>query len=261
MKLPYANKELGQHFLRDPDVIHAICEDHKGNYDCVLEVGPGPGILTELISKYEKPYAVVEKDTRFKDYLTQHLDPKDLHFEDALGFDYLGFINNQWEQSDRVWLVSNLPYNISALLLIKFIQVPRLSCMTLMFQKEVGQKLIFNGKNMNSLLALTQLYYTTEKLCLARPEAFVPPPKVDSIVVSLVVREKPLLPLSEFKKFETFLRQLFQLKRKQVGKVLKTCFEPELVLKALEASQLSPTLRAESFNLEQVLLLYSHLKP
>ncbi|MCR9206432.1 MAG: hypothetical protein NXH75_17755, partial [Halobacteriovoraceae bacterium] len=148
-------------------------------------------------------------------------------------------------------------------LLINFLQAPSIKFMTLMFQREVADKVCAidtrKGKAMNSLMALSQTFFEVSILCKVPPGAFNPPPKVDSAVLSFVRKENPAIPIEEFRKFEKFLRNLFRFKRKQMGKVLKSNFPQDTIAKAMEEVGLQPTLRAEALNLEKIQQLYRSL--
>ncbi len=261
-RLPFADKELGQHFLKDQKVITSITEDFANVAKNIIEVGPGPGILTKGLSELNLPFHVLEKDERMEEYLTPLLEKGNINFLDALALDYDQFIKEKGI-SDNLWLVSNLPYNISTPLLIKFIQTPAIKYMTLMFQKEVADKAFAFARTKNvmgSLMVLTQTYFEASLLCKVAPGAFIPPPKVDSAVLSFKRRENPIVPLSDFKEFETFLRLAFSQKRKQMKKVLKSGYNDEHVLNALKELQLPETIRAEALSIENVQELYLKLK-
>lgn len=263
-KLPVAKKALGQHFLVDQKVITKITDDFATDSQAIVEVGPGPGILTEGLSKHELPFHVIDKDERFPEYLKEYLPEENIHITDALEWDFEeGFKKWQWEEKP-IWLVSNLPYNVSTPLLINFLQAPSIKFMTLMFQREVADKVFAfdtrKGKAMNSLMALSQTYFEVTLLCKVPPGAFSPPPKVDSAVLSFKRREQPPVALDDFKHFEKFLRHLFQFKRKQMGKILKSNFSQEALDKTWQALSLSPTTRAEALSLEEIQNLYTTLK-
>lgn len=266
-KLPQANKALGQHFLVDSKVISKITSDFENEGEVILEIGPGPGILTESLSEKGKDLHVIDKDERFPEYLRQFVKEEHIHITDALEWDLEdGFKDWGWKtavETKKVWLVSNLPYNVSTPLLINFLQAPSIQYMTLMFQREVADKVFAfdtrEGKAMNSLMALSQTYFDVKVLCKVPPGAFNPPPKVDSAVLSFVRKESPVVPLTDFRRFEKFLRNLFQFKRKQMGKILKSSFTPEVIAKAMEETELQPTLRAEALSLEKIQQLYCAL--
>ncbi|RPJ76306.1 MAG: 16S rRNA (adenine(1518)-N(6)/adenine(1519)-N(6))-dimethyltransferase, partial [Alphaproteobacteria bacterium] len=92
------------------------------------------------------------------------------------------------------------------------------------------------------------------------PGAFAPPPKVDSAVLTMVRRDEPFVPLSEFRTFEKFLRQMFSQKRKQIGGVLKSYYPTEKIQESFAALGIPLTLRAEALTLEQSLDLYRKLR-
>ena len=264
-KLPWADKNLGQHFLRSETVINSITEDFKDIAEAMIEVGPGPGILTEFLAKHELPFYVIEKDKRFPEYLEQFIKKDQITLSDALEINLTNFFEEKEISNKNIWLVSNLPYNVSVPLLINFIQASEIKYMTLMFQREVADKVInFMGKkkkSMGSLLCLSQTYFEVSVLCQAPPGAFQPPPKVDSTVISFKRIEEPVIALEDFRKFEGFLRKLFQFKRKQIGSVLKSYYTKEVFEAAFESVGVSRTDRAEGFELETIQKLYKVLNP
>lgn len=263
-KLPQANKTLGQHFLVDKKVIEKITSDFEEEAGAIIEVGPGPGILTESLSQKGLDLHVVDKDERFPEYLAPFVEEGKIHIQDALSFDFeASFKEWGWleeGEEKKIWMVSNLPYNVSTPLLIMFLKAPSIRYMTLMFQREVADKVFAidtrKGKAMNSLMALAQTYFEVGLLCKVPPGAFSPPPKVDSAVLSFKRREDPKVPLSDFLSYEKFLRTLFQFKRKQMGKILKASFDGAVIEAALEELGLTSNLRAEALELEQMQNLY-----
>ena len=262
-KLPRADKELGQHFLKDKNVIEKITTDFQSECDVILEIGPGPAILSTALASKDKPYYFIEKDERFIEQLESITPKENQFFTDALKFDWYNFIKDNGLEAKKIWLVSNLPYNISSPLFISFLQVPQIQYMSLMFQKEVGEKTYFreNTKNqMGSLLSLSLNYFETKKLMNVHPGAFLPPPKVESVVVSYKRRPEPTVEISEFKSYERFLRLCFSMRRKQLGSVLKTQHSKENVDDMFEKSGVPATIRSEALSLEQVYKLYSAFK-
>lgn len=260
-KLPRANKDLGQHFLRDQKIISGITNDHADKADVIVEIGPGPAVLTEFLSKHGLDLHVIEMDQRFNEYLEKFVSSENIYFEDALKFNWGKFIEENNLSDKKIWLVSNLPYNVSAPLFVSFLKISQIKFMTLMFQKEVGEKTYQHPtkKNqMNSLLALGQNFFESKLLLKVHPGAFSPPPKVESVVVTYQRKENPEVALSEFDSFEGFLRILFQFRRKQLGSVLsqklgnkKDQYFANLPIKA--------TVRAETLTHNEVYLLYKEL--
>ncbi|MGZ3789233.1 MAG: 16S rRNA (adenine(1518)-N(6)/adenine(1519)-N(6))-dimethyltransferase RsmA [Bacteriovorax sp.] len=262
LELPSADKSLGQHFLRDQNVIQKICADFKDQASAMVEIGPGPGILTEHLAKIDLPFFVIEKDTRFGVYLEQFLSPSQITMGDALQVKLSEFFKEKKIADKKIWLVSNLPYNVASPLLINFLQAEEIKYMTLMFQKEVADKVFpfSTTKNfMSSLLVLSQTYFECDLLLKVPPGAFAPPPKVDSAVLTMKRRETPLVPLLEFRELEKFLRQMFSQKRKQLGGVLKSSYPAPKIQECFLALDLPLTIRAEALGLDQVLDLYRKL--
>lgn len=258
MNLPRADKRLGQHFLRDPKIIQAITSDHDDGDHAIIEVGPGPAVLTPYLAARGRPFAVIEMDTRFEELLRPHTEY--VHIGDALEVDLDAFIAKTFPGKE-VMLVSNLPYNVSVPLLTKFIATPAITRMTLMFQKEVADKVYSEGKNsMGSLMALTCAYFDVKPLCKVPPGAFIPPPKVDSAVISLKRLENPRVAFDHMKRYEAFLRLFFSQKRKQLGSVLKSRYSSEQIESSMTSIGRDRTIRAEALTLSEVIALYNSLE-
>ena len=262
-KLPRADKELGQHFLKDINVIDTITQDYEKQCDIIDEVGPGPAILSEKLSLKEKPYYFIEKDERFREQLEKLTPVENQYFTDALKFNWYEFIREKRLENKKIWLVSNLPYNVSSPLFISFLQVPQIAFMSLMFQKEVGEKTYLrqNTKNqMGSLLSLSLNYFNPKKLINVHPGAFHPPPKVESVVVSYERNKKPIVEISEFKAFERFLRLTFSMKRKQLGSVYRSQLAKEKVEALFQQSGIASTIRSEALEIKDINKLYEAFK-
>lgn len=256
-----ADKSLGQHFLTDKNVVEKITQNFADQATSIVEVGPGPGALTSRLSQHSQDFFVIEKDLRFEASLKELLGEQNVILKDALQVN-LGEEFQKRGYDKDIWLVSNLPYNIGVALLISFIKAPQVRWMSLMFQREVAQKVLNTTQKKNamgSLMALTQTYFDVELLCQVPPGAFRPPPKVDSTVLSFTRKQRPAFALEHLPKFEVFLRTLYQFKRKQVVKNLKTRYQAPQIQAALEASELSKTARAETFTLSEIHNLFSHL--
>ncbi len=250
-----ADKSLGQHFLKNKEVIDQISDQNLAEFDFIIEVGPGPATLTQKLADRGVSLHLVERDERFKEILEKVNPTPTILFQDALKFDL-----NHYEpaKDKKVWVVSNLPYNISAALLTNFLEWKNVTCMTLMFQREVGDKTLLGDKN-SSLACLVNAFYESELLLKLKPGAFHPPPEVHSVVINYIKRDQPLIPIEEFKKYESFLRKLFAQRRKQMAGSLKSDFPKERILEFLSEQEIVPTVRAEDLSLDQVIALYKRL--
>lgn len=260
--LPIANKELGQHFLKDKGVIQKITTDYLDDCDVIVEIGPGPAILTQHLVGHKKDIYVIEKDKRFVEQLQNIMPIEKIYFEDAVKFNWENFITDNSLKDKKIWLVSNLPYNVSSVLFIQFLQITQIKFLTLMFQKEVGEKTYLrpHTKNqMSSLLCLSNNFFESNQLAIVKPGAFNPPPKVDSVVVSYKRINSPKIPIKQFKVFETFLRSLFQFKRKQLGSVLKSVIEGDRI-KFLSDLGIDSTCRAETLTFDQIYSIFNKIQ-
>ncbi len=258
---PKANKTLGQHFLKDKNVIEAITSDFAQEAEVIIEVGPGPGVLTEKLAKIGKPFYAFELDKRFKEILKGHVEDGKLFFTDALHFEWNDFLEEKRLLDKKIWMVSNLPYQISSQLFVLFLQIEPIKYFTLMFQKEVAEKIIppKDKKNTSGSLAiLGQNYFDIKVLKKVPPGCFAPPPKVDSLVISGVRKKQSHFELSQFSQLENFLRHLYSQKRKQIGNLLRQKY-PDY-LKVLEKMQIPATSRAEALDHKQVLGLCDMLE-
>ena len=261
---PKANKHLGQHYLNNEMTINNICCDFDGKYDLILEIGPGPATLTKNLVNKNTPLVLIEKDTRFTEILNELKPQPIIYNEDALKFN----IDEKLEElnTKKAWLVSNLPYNVGTPIMIKFMQVPQIQYLTLMFQKEVAQKVylpLFGEKRikkeMNSLHALINNYFVISLLQKVPPGQFSPPPKVDSAVISLEKRSDPLVSWEEFTRYETFLRKIFSNRRKQLGSVLKNFYDKNLVVNSFTKLNIDISRRAETLTFDEVVQIYREL--
>ena len=175
------NKSFGQHFLVSETVIRQIVDsarDSKG----VLEVGPGPGVLTGPLTEFAQVTAV-EIDTAILPVLADMAPEAEVVHSDALQVD-LGALLDALPEPRA--LVSNMPYNITGPLLTAFAaQRRRYGHATLMMQKEVADRILApaGDRNRGSLSVFLEAQFEIRKLCIAPPGAFLPPPKVTSAVL------------------------------------------------------------------------------
>jgi len=254
-----AKKNLGQNFLLDQNITDKIIrlslerqnlKNFAGRQ--VYEIGPGPGGLTRaILNALPQNLTVIEMDPRciaiMQDLKEQSNAPLEIISGDALNFD---FDNTSAPRQ----IVSNLPYNISVLLLTKWLhQADAFEALTLMFQKEVAERITaaVHTKSYGRLSVLTQLVCHTDKLLELNPECFVPAPKIYSTV--LLLRPLPQLPTPrQLENVSRLTALAFGQRRKMIRQSLKS-------LSGLESacSQLSIklTARAEEISPQQYLEL------
>ena len=248
-----AKKSLGQNFLLDLNLTSKISRlagdisDHD-----VLEVGPGPGGLTRgLLAAGARRIVALEKDPRCMPVLVQiaaaYPGRLDLFNADALDFDMRG------QLTGPVRVVANLPYNVGTELLVRWLTPkdwpPFWSTLTLMFQKEVAERIIATPgtKAYGRLGILAQWKSTPSVVMELPPEAFTPPPKVHSAVVHLEALAEPRFPAPAGLLSST-VAMAFNQRRKMLRSSLKSA-APDIET-ALRDAGLEPTARAEEISLE-----------
>jgi 16S rRNA (adenine1518-N6/adenine1519-N6)-dimethyltransferase len=261
-----AKKSFGQHFLLDLNLTRKIAR-LAGSLEgrIVLEVGPGPGGLTRaLLEAGAARVIAVEKDPRFVELL-QHLaslaDGRLTVVEgDALEADEVALLardalerTNEPRPEHGVHIVANLPYNVGTPLLIKWLTGPFTpTSMTLMFQKEVAQRIVAGvGEDDYGRLAVICQACADCRIAMSLPaRAFTPPPKVDSAVVRLDPRpDRPQAPRRA--RLETVTRAAFGQRRKMLRASLKAIGGEALCRQA----QIDPARRAEEIDVEGFLRL------
>lgn len=255
-RYPQADKRLGQHFLSSPHVISAITQDIPVGVDAIIEVGPGPAVLTPHLAKHGLPVYAFEMDQRFAELLKEVIPAEHIRLGDALEVDWENFFREK--KIKRAWMVSNLPYNVSVPLTLAFMREPGFQRLTLMYQKEVAEK--FNPRDrkneMSSLHTLAATFFHVARVVDVPPGAFVPPPKVMSQVLRFDRLAQPLVPLAEWPSLENFLRDLFQNRRKQLQGVIKERIPNEQFQQFCREEEVPFTIRAEALTHRQVLKLY-----
>jgi 16S rRNA (adenine1518-N6/adenine1519-N6)-dimethyltransferase len=206
-------KHLGQHFLKDRNIAHKIVDALRSADIQVLEIGPGTGILTELLIKKEFDLSVIEIDKESIEYLHRHYPTLKIIEGDFL----------ELEIRDRLAIIGNFPYNISSQIFFHVLDarqhVKEVVCM---IQKEVADRISskHNNKTYGILSVLLQAYYDIEYLFKVPPGVFHPPPKVNSAVIRLTRNDVAMLSCDEAL-FKKVIKQGFQNRRKTLRNALK----------------------------------------
>lgn len=259
-----AKKALGQNFLLDQNITDKIIRsslEARGEADFsaedVFEIGPGPGGLTRAVLK-NNPHSltVIEMDERCIEIMQelQEVYGDKLHIVngDALKFDFTQPVGRARS------IVSNLPYHISVPLLLGFLQNMRqFKSLTLMFQKEVAERICAepNNKNYGRLSVVAQLVCKVKLLFNLNPNCFVPAPKIWSSVLLFTPREN-IPSAEELAKLEKITEAAFGQRRKMIRQSLKGFANLE---KACELAGVALTDRAENITPEQYLILAKNI--
>ena len=255
-----AKKSLGQHFLLDLNLTGRVARAAGNLSQCtVIEIGPGPGGLTRaLLAEGAKKVIAIERDQRpiaaLQEIAAAYPGRLEIIEGDALTIDPASLCDGPRK------IVANLPYNISTQLVLNWLEnITEYECLTLMFQKEVADRLAAHPrtKDYGRLSVLTQWLCDVRLDFNIKPTAFTPPPKVMSTVATLVPRDKPLVDVDR-KQLERVTQAAFGQRRKMLRASLKSLGVngEELATKA----GIEPTKRAEELSVQEFCALVQALK-
>lgn len=253
-------KRLGQNFLIDGQTISDIIDfaDIKPE-DTVIEIGPGVGFVTEQLIKHAGKVIAIELDEEAIKELKK-LDAPNLEIihNDILKQDLS-------ELSDgKIKIVANIPYYITSPILAHLLgeiddlnnkNRNKITDILLMVQEEVARRMVATenspSKQYGLLTILSQFWADVKIMKLVGRRSFFPAPKVNSALVKLVVREKPLLDLKDYSHFRKVIKGAFAQRRKNIKNCLVSAgFEKEQVQKALQSLGLDENIRGEKLSIE-----------
>ncbi len=220
----HPRKRFGQHFLSDPSVIDQIVSAiaPKPN-DHLVEIGPGEGVLTEVLLDDCAQIDVIEIDrdlvrllqAKFKDHANLRI-----HSGDALNFHFETLKNS----NQRLRIIGNLPYNISSPLLFKLFEISdAIKDMHFMLQKEVVARLAAkpNSPDYGRLSIMAQYYCDITELLTVPPDAFTPPPRVYSAMVRLNPLHDTKRVAKDLAVLSRVVKEAFTYRRKTLSNALK----------------------------------------
>lgn len=250
-------KGLGQNFLTSADILEEIvnaAEIESG----VIEVGPGFGVLTSELAKNSDKVVSIEIDERLLEVLEYTLadfDNVKIVHDDILKLDLKNLIREEFG-SERVSIAANLPYYITTPIITKLLEerLP-IKNIVVMVQKEVAQRMAAQpgSKDYGAITVLCR-YFTQPSVVTNVPASlFVPPPKVDSAVLKLKLREKSAVSVTDEKMFFRVVKAAFSQRRK----TLLNCLCSNFAMPKNEMSQLledigiTPSRRGETLSLRE----------
>lgn len=240
-------KRFGQHFLVDRQVICAIVDSvAPQRNDCVVEIGPGLGALTDPFLERLDHLHVIEIDRDIVTRLKQRHSPIRLtvHEGDALTFD---FSTMRHGPSQALRVVGNLPYNISTPLLFHLAgYAQHVADMHFMLQREVVERMVASPgtADYGRLTVMLQYRFVMDRLFDVPPWSFDPPPKVDSAVVRLIPRSADELTARNESGFAALVAAAFAQRRKMLRNNLKGILDGA----GFEQLGISPSARAEELS-------------
>ncbi len=257
-------KSLGQNFLIDTNILHRIIdfaglEQEKSG---AIEIGPGIGALTEQLAKNSKKVIAFEIDQRLLPILEDTLSPyphvKVIH-NDVLKADVREVIDQEFVGIEDLMVVANLPYYVTTPIIMKLLEehlpIRGIVCM---LQKEVADRISAKPgtKEYGSLSIAIQYYTQAETVMIVPKTVFMPQPNVDSAVIRLIKRDKPLVEVKDEAFFFTVTRASFAQRRKTILNNLTSQLpygkeKKEQILSALEKADIDPRRRGETLSIEE----------
>lgn len=250
-------KGLGQNFLTSRDVLNEIVEAAEPE-DGVIEIGPGFGVLTQELAKSSERVVTIEIDERLIDVLDYTLSDYDnvkIVNKDILKTNLKELIKEEFD-GRKVSVAANLPYYITTPIITKLLEekLP-IKSIVVMVQKEVALRLAAKegSKDYGAISVLCQ-YYTEPTVVTKVPASlFVPPPKVDSAVLKLKIREKPAVDVLDEKMFFKVVKASFAQRRKTLLNCLCSGFSvPKAQISSLlESIDILPSRRGETLSIEE----------
>jgi 16S rRNA (adenine1518-N6/adenine1519-N6)-dimethyltransferase len=260
----YAKKNYGQNFLVESGIVskiarNAIVSDHT----VAVEIGPGIGALTQMLSQYAKKVVAYEIDERLPEVLAYSLEDCDnveIVLQDFMQVDLKALVNKYPE--DDVVIAANLPYYITTPILFKIFESEAdIKRITVMMQKEVADRFIahVNTKDYNALSVITQYLTDVKQVVKVPRNVFNPKPNVDSSVLQFEFKKKD--PSVNEKLFFTMVKACFKQRRKTILNNFGEWLGDKDQAKAyLSDADISNSQRAESCSLDDFLKLYRRIE-
>lgn len=258
-------KGLSQNFLIDGNIIRKIISvSGVQEEDTILEIGPGPGSLTQALLETGATLVAVEKDRVLARALERlRKNPHQLHIfcDDILSFPIQTELQGFLRAGKKAKVIANLPYHLTTPILAQLIPMSKLfSSITVMVQEEVARRMTAQAGTADyGSLSLFLQFYTSPRYAFGvSRNCFYPIPKVDSAMVVLELREPPLA-TEETSFFFQLTRRAFAQRRKMLRSSLREIFPSHVIEQALTAIGESPTARPETLSLEKFLELRTQL--
>jgi len=259
-------KRWGQHFLVDRNILGKVVRAAElENGDVILEIGPGLGEMTLALARQVKKVIAVEIDRK----LVEILKEKTADFSNIMVTEgdvlKISFEQLYRQGHQQLKVVANLPYQISTPLLFRFIESKQLfSTLTLMLQREVAERMIASpgGKDYGPLSIFTQSVSDLSIKFYIKPSAFFPPPKVESAVIHMVWKERPLVKLEEEGWFKKVVKGCFSYRRKRLINALRHADLPlpEDLEKRIEKIGIDSQRRPETLTIHEFVCLADALR-
>lgn len=262
------SKSLGQNFLIDGNIVRKISEIADiTDKDCVLEIGPGIGTLTEELALNAKKVVAVEIDEKLLPILDETLqayDNVEIIHGDILNMDIIKIIDENMD-GGPIKVVANLPYYVTTPIIAKLLEEEsNIHSIVVMVQKEVGERIVASpGSKQYGSLSVFVNFYTYPEIGMKVPKTvFMPQPKVDSVIIKLKMKEK--LPKVDREVFFKVVKSAFGKRRKTILNALSSGelgIEKKTMREVLESLNIPTDIRAENLKIEDFIKISQTLPP
>ena len=268
-----ANKNLGQNFLIDEEVIEKIVNASEiTKEDCVIEIGPGLGTLTKELLKKAGKVICIELDKKMIKILTDRFslyDNFEVIYADVLKINFHKIIKEEKEKQgfQTAKIVANLPYYITTPIIMKLLEERLdLESITVMIQKEVADRLIaIPGEKETGAITYSVYYYAIAEGILEVPnDSFIPEPEVTSKVIKLTLRKEPPVEVKSRGVMFKIIKSAFMQRRKTLLNALtnaKVFMSKEEGLEILKELKLDENVRAEKLTLNDFAEITNKILP
>lgn len=261
-------KSLGQNFLIDSSVAPKMAEHTCDKNTGVIEIGPGAGVLTHELSLRAKRVVAIELDEKLKPVLNKTLagcKNVKIVFSDVLKTDLKKVIKENLSDCEEVCVCANLPYYITSPVIMQLLNdnLP-ISSITVMVQKEAGDRICaeVGSRDAGAITAVINYYAVAKPLFFVPKESFLPQPKVNSEVISLTLRDKPPVDVSDKDFFFKTVNACFYLRRKTAINSISSALgvDKQTLKDIFQKFGISETARGETFNMETLARLSEEIK-
>ena len=257
----YFKKNFGQNFLIDSNILQNIVEYADiTEEDCVLEIGPGIGSLTQVLAERAKKVIAVEIDKHLIPILQQTVGEYqniEIRNQDILKTDIDEIIQNE-NDGKEIKIVANLPYCITTPIIMDLLENHRkVESITVMVQKEVAERMQaqFGSKDYGALSIAVQYYCEAKINMIVPPSCFMPKPKVSSAVITLKLRKEPILKGIDEKLFFHIVKCAFGQRRKtllnSLCNQLKLGLSKDVLMEVIQSIGLDEKVRGEALSIQQ----------
>ena len=261
-RLPRPRKRLGQHFLVDRTVLERIADTLAPTAsDVVVEIGPGRGALTDLLSQRARRVIAIELDRDLVPYLRDRY--REAGNVDVIERDVLE-VNLGEVGGSEFLLAGNVPYYITTPILFHALEPPRPARAVYLVQREVAERIAAppGSRTYGALSVNVQAVARAELVARVPAGAFRPPPAVESAIVRLTPRPDPVVDQSLEAGFRSLVQEAFGLRRKQMRRVVRTVAHlgVDAADQVLEVAAIDPEVRPETLSPEDFARLLGAIK-